>query len=77
MAYKPCRYLETHGRRVLRDSVFACLAPLPEMPALPASVTKHYGYSLKFPRSYVGKDDCAACPLYTPHPPEPDHVASH
>ncbi len=46
---KTCRFLDVPldkaGRRVVRiHDAFPCTAPLPEMPALPDSITKVYGY---------------------------------
>ena len=66
MAYKPCIYLQTHGRRVMKDYAFQCAAPDPVLPPMPASITGAYGFSPKFSRRYVRKEDCAACPIYTP-----------
>ena len=66
MAYKPCIYLENRGKRVTVNDAFACSAPDPELPPMPASITRTYRFSPIFPRSYVTKSHCAECPCYTP-----------
>ncbi len=45
-----CRFLDVKpdklGRRIVRAlASYRCLAPVPEMPALPDSVTQSYGYT--------------------------------
>lgn len=68
MAYVKCKWLENNGRRVTKIHGFACICPLPPMPVLPASVTEYYAYQplTMNIRRFVGKDDCASCPCFTP-----------
>lgn len=54
------------GRVVMRaHSVHPCLCPLPELPALPVSITGAYGYDWPPRRRYIGPEDCAECPCWT------------
>ncbi|TGT90883.1 MULTISPECIES: hypothetical protein [unclassified Mesorhizobium] len=79
----PCQYAEIQpnraGKIVMRaDAVWPCSAPLPDLPALPVSITKSYGYNWPPRRTYVDRDDCADCPCWTPREvlPPVDHVAA-
>ena len=75
MAYVKCKWLETYGRKVMASYVFPCLCPAPELPPMPASITKSYGYEAPGSRrrSHVSKSDCADCPCYAP-PPTPQET---
>jgi hypothetical protein len=67
MAYKPCKYLDAKpGERIMKDSFFRCLCPIPVMPVFPVSITKAYGFRFLIDKDkcLVRKEDCAACPLY-------------
>lgn len=48
MTCKTCKWLDVppdkRGRIVVRDTGYRRIVPLPEMPALPDSITKQYGY---------------------------------
>lgn len=67
----PCAHAEikpdARGRIIIRaNKAFRCLTPEPDLPTLPASITKAYGFKWPPPRNYVMKDDCAECPCWTP-----------
>lgn len=54
-----------NGKIVMRKySVYPCLIPAPELPVLPASITKAYGFNWPPHRSYVSKEDCEQCPCW-------------
>ncbi|MGX7874414.1 hypothetical protein ACVDG5_018130 [Mesorhizobium sp. ORM6] len=66
----PCQYAEIQpnraGKIVMRaNAVWPCTAPLADLPPLPASITKSYGYNWPPRRAYVDRDDCAECPCWT------------
>ena len=55
------------GRTIARkDCVYRCACPIPEMPALPVSITRHYGYAPPSDKSkrHVSTEDCIGCPLF-------------
>ena len=63
MAYKPCKHLQFRSKRFTVNDVGLCTIEIP-MPTLPISVTKAYGFNWPPSKSYVGKEDCAECPLF-------------
>ena len=73
MAYRPCQYLVIQpGKAVRKGDAYRCNVVVP-LPDLPASMTKTYDWPRTarvfhdpVARSYVGKEDCAECPLYSP-----------
>lgn len=72
MTCRNCRFLDvkpdaTGRRRVARGSAQPCLAPVPELPPLPSSITGHYSFP-KWPptRAWMGPDDGAGCPVREP-----------
>lgn len=57
---------DKRGRVVMRaNTVWPCLCPIPDLPALPMSVTQSYGYRWPPPRRHVDREDCAECPCWT------------
>ncbi|MER9680815.1 hypothetical protein NKJ23_15985 [Mesorhizobium sp. M0184] len=65
----PCKFAgiqpDRAGKIVMRSfSVWPCSAPLPELPALPASITNSYGYTWPPRRTYVDREACAECPCW-------------
>jgi hypothetical protein len=66
-----CRFLrvapDRSGRRVVRKAnAYSCTFPLPEMPALPESLTRAHGFRpyTKQGRSSMTPDDGANCPTW-------------
>ncbi|MGZ2374941.1 hypothetical protein ACVI3U_002844 [Sinorhizobium medicae] len=65
---KPCKFVDikpdARGRIVMRkDYAYPCAAPLPDV-ALPTSITASDGR--RAAGRHITKDDCAACPCWTP-----------
>lgn len=65
----PCKHLaitpDADGKvRFRANSVHQCKVPLPALPALPASITKHYSFTWPPLRSFVGRVECEGCPLW-------------
>lgn len=63
-----CRWLDVApnrtGVRVHRGSeCHRCGYPEPELPPLPASVTRYFAFNWPPPRTYVSKEMCAECPV--------------
>lgn len=55
------------GRVIMRkDRVYPCMAPEPDLPTLPACITKAYGFYWPPRRQRVEKNDCDKCPCWTP-----------
>lgn len=66
---RTCKFLDVApnaaGKVVARKhEAYRCLAPDPEWPALPDSITRHYGYKPTFHRRYMQPDEGDDCPLY-------------
>ncbi len=60
---------DARGRVVMRaHAVWRCKWPEPELPRLPASVTRAYGFSWPPTRAWVGRDECAGCPCWQARP---------
>ena len=66
MALRRCVHLEaTDAERLSRVRAYRCLAPDPEMPAMPASITLAHWFKWPPQRVHVCVDDqCEKCPLY-------------
>ncbi|TIP39745.1 MAG: hypothetical protein E5X76_28950 [Mesorhizobium sp.] len=57
---------DKRGRVIMRaDQAWRCLAPPPELPVMPVSITGAYGFKWPPGRRYVQRDDCAECPCWT------------
>lgn len=62
-----CRWADlTPGeasKPIRNGQIYPCSYPVPDLPAMPASVTKHPSWSSSWPpfRSYVSQSDCAGC----------------
>ena len=70
----PCKHANIQpdkaGRVTMRaNAVWPCSCPLPELPALPASITSAYGYTWPPGRSYVDRERCEACPCWSERAP--------
>lgn len=50
--------------RFRADTAYRCLAPLPELPALPACITRAHGWHWPPGRSHVFREACAICPTW-------------
>lgn len=63
-----CKWLGVGPKeRLSRLGGYPCLAPVPDLPPMPASVTSSYGFRWPPVRSWVGVGEhCANCPLYEP-----------
>ena len=66
---KTCQHLDVkpdaRGRIVVRQYlVFPCLAPQPELPALPACITKACNFRWPPPRNYMQGNDGVNCPTW-------------
>lgn len=69
MTRKACKFANiipnANGTKVLRkDKSFHCLYPQPELPLLPASITKGYGFKWPPTRSSAFADICETCPCW-------------
>lgn len=66
----PCAHagiIPNRAGKIVMSNVWPCNFPLPELPAMPVSITGRYGYSDSWPpgRRYVDRDDCEGCPCWT------------
>jgi len=71
MSKPRCKHLvvppSKSGRIIVRsDNVYRCACPVPDIPALPVSITKAYGFqpiSEKIKR-FVSAGECVDCPCF-------------
>ena len=62
---RKCVYLELNTKRVMKNNVYQCIAPEPEVEhMLPFSITSAYGYQKVFNRSYITPDREHTCPIF-------------
>lgn len=71
MSCKKCKHLavgqNANGRRVVyARNAYGCVAPCPELPPLPDSITCLSGFRWPPARSYMSGDDGKGCPLFEP-----------
>lgn len=69
MTCKTCAYLAVEpdkaGRIVVRaGNAYECNAPEPDLPTLPYSITKAYGFRWPPSRAYVTGTDGEDCPVW-------------
>lgn len=74
MTCKTCKWLDVppdkRGRIVVRDTGYRCIVPLPEMPALPDSITKRYCYIGLSTPGFMTPTQGANCPLHEARKPK-------
>ena len=66
---RTCRFLnvapDKAGRiRPQRDGAYQCIAPQPEMPPMPLSITNAYGFNWPPSRTYMLPDQDTECPVW-------------
>jgi len=79
MSCRTCKYLDVApdklGRIVPRkDKTYRCLAPDPEMPTMPDSITETYGFRWfegQRSRTYMTPDAGENCPCHEPRETQP------